>query len=318
MIDRRTLLKSVALGAGGLVGFRAGRTAVGGEAGRSDGPPGAPRMTLAVETSMFHRHPAAEALALIREAGFRYVELGGGHFHAAAGSRESLGRLGTEFQKAGLTPVAAFIVHGISSTDENHRLEAVARWRQSIDGVGQLGVKLVTTELTGDRTDPEKGETAFRKSMDELLPLFESADIHLSVEPHPGDFFEAAPPTIELLRSYRSKHLGYLHCIPHTFYLGASMPEVIQEAGELLTHVHVADTCRTERIMARPGAVGLHLHSLPGQGEVDFEETFDALSAIGYDGYVSVQLLSHADAAAETARQAREYLQKLLGRRLAT
>jgi len=160
--------------------------------------------------------------------------------------------------------------------------------------------------------------SAFRKSMDALLPLFEDAEIHLSAEPHPGDFFEAAPPTIRLLRSYASKHLGYLHCIPHTFYLGESMRRVIAEAGELLTHVHVSDTYRTERIMARPGAVGLHLHLRPGLGEVDFQETFDALTTAGYSGHVSVQLLSHADAPAKEAKQTREYLQELLGERLVT
>jgi hypothetical protein len=46
---------------------------------------------------------------------------------------------------------------------------------------------LLTTELTGQRDKPAEGESAFRKSMDELLPLLEKADLHLSVEPHPGD-----------------------------------------------------------------------------------------------------------------------------------
>ena len=315
MITRRTLLKSVTLGTGGLVAFPLHRLAGGGEPGRK---PVEPRMTLAIETSMFRRHPAPEAFGLIRKAGYRFVELGGRHFHAAARSKQALGRLRSELKDAGLTPVAAFIVHQISSTDETRRQEAVTRWRRSIDAVNQLGIKLITTELTGDRTEPEKGEAAFRKSMEVLLALFEDADIHLSAEPHPGDFFEAALPTIKLLRSYGSKHLGYLHCMPHTFYLGESMREVIAEAGELLTHVHVSDTYRTERIMARPGAVGLHLHLRPGLGEVDFQETFDALAAVGYGGYVSVQLLSHADAPAEAAELTREYLQKLLGERLVT
>ena len=315
MITRRTLLKSVTLGTGGLVAFPLHRLAGGGEPGRK---PVEPRMTLAIETSMFRRHPAPEAFGLIRKAGYRFVELGGRHFHAAARSKQALGRLRSELKDAGLTPVAAFIVHQISSTDETRRQEAVTRWRRSIDAVNQLGIKLITTELTGDRTEPEKGEAAFRKSMEVLLALFEDADIHLSAEPHPGDFFEAAMPTIKLLRSYGSKHLGYLHCMPHTFYLGESMREVIAEAGELLTHVHVSDTYRTERIMARPGAVGLHLHLRPGLGEVDFQDTFDALAAAGYIGHVSVQLLSHADAPAEAAELTREYLQKLLGERLVT
>jgi len=318
MINRRTLLKSVTLGTGGLVAFPLCRLAGGGEPKAAGKKPVEPRMTLAIETSMFRRHPVPEAFALIRKAGYRFVEMGGRHFHAAARSKQTLDRLRSELKHADLTPVAAFIVHQISSTDQTRRQEAVTRWRRSIDAASQLGIRLITTELTGDRTEPEKGEAAFRRSMEVLLPLFEDADVHLSAEPHPGDFFEAALPTIKLLRSYGSKHLGYLHCMPHTFYLGESMRQVIAEAGELLTHVHVSDTYRTERIMARPGAVGLHLHLRPGLGEVDFQETFDALAAVGYGGYASVQLLSHADAPAEAAELTRGYLQKLLGERLVT
>ena len=317
MIDRRTFLKSVTLGTGGLVACLLQRLAGGGEPSTAGKRPFEPRMTLAIETSMF-RQPAPDAFALIRKAGYRFVELGGRHLNAAARSKQTLDRLRSELKDADLTPVAAFIVHQTSSTDETRRQEALTRWRRSIDAASQLGVKLITTELTGDLREPEKGEAAFRKSMDVLLPLFEDADIHLSAEPHPGDFFETAMPTIRLLRSYGSKHLGYLHCMPHTFYLGESMREVIAEAGELLTHVHVSDTYRTERIMARPGAVGLHLHLRPGLGEVDFQDTFDALAAAGYIGHVSVQLLSHADAPAEAAELTREYLQKLLGERLVT
>ena len=323
MINRRTLLKGAALGTAGVLGISGRRLARGREPAPAAGETPKSRMTLAVETSMFGRRSvptadwAPEAFEMIRKAGFRFVELGGRHLRAAAGSRESVARLRRQLKDAGVSPVAAFIVHGIASSDEKQRQEAVARWRRSVDTVSQLGLKLLTTELTGDRTQPEKGEAAFRKSMDQLLPVFEDAGIHLSAEPHPGDFFEAAGPTIKLLRSYGSKHLGYLHCIPHTFYLGKSMPEVIGEAGKLLSHVHVSDTFRTERIMAR-GGTGLHLHLRPGLGEVDFQETFHALTGIGYRGYASVQLLSHADAPGRTAEQARKYLEGLLAERLTT
>ena len=121
MITRRTLLKSVTLGTGGLVAFPLCRLAGGGEPGRK---PVEPRMTLAIETSMFRRHPAPEAFGLIRKAGYRFVELGGRHFHAAARSKQALGRLRSELKDAGLTPVAAFIVHQVSSTDQTRRQEA--------------------------------------------------------------------------------------------------------------------------------------------------------------------------------------------------
>jgi len=313
MIDRRRFLGTLTMGAG-LSPLLAGRRARGGEAGSGEARP---RFTSAIETSMFGRHRAPEVFDMIRQAGYRFVELGGAHFPAADASAESVAGLRRQLGDAGLTPVAAFIVHGISSAEEARRKDAIERWRRSLQAAQQLGLKLLTTELTGDRADPAAGEAAFRKSMDELLPLLEKADLHLSVEPHPGDFFEAAAPTIRLLRSYGSKHLGYLHCTPHTFFLERTSREVIADAGKLVTHVHLADTFRTERIMARSG-VGLHLHVRPGLGEVDFREIFDALESIGYSAHVSVQLLSHADRPEEAAQETRKYFEELLGDRLRT
>ncbi|MBI4606460.1 MAG: sugar phosphate isomerase/epimerase [Planctomycetes bacterium] len=328
MIDRRTFLGSLLVGAGlsPLLASRRARGAEGskgvagaagaGGAGQAAGE-APPRLTLSVETSMFGRYGTPEAFEMVREAGFRFVELGGAHFPAAEASPEAIAALRRQLGGAGLTPVAAFVVHGTASADEARRKEAVERWRRSLGAAQELGLKLLATELTGDRADPAAGEAAFRRSLDEILPLLEKAGVHLSVEPHPGDFFEAAAPTLRLLGSYRSKHLGYLHCTPHTFFLGRSSHEVIAEAGRLVTHVHVADTFRTERIMARSG-VGLHLHLRPGLGEVDFREVFDALGSIGYGAHVSVQLLSHAESPREAALESRKHLQGLLGDRLVT
>jgi len=313
MFHRRTFLKLAACQTGGLAALLA--SPIPGEAAPAPpGRAGAP-FRLALDTTMFPRQKAPEAFAMIRRAGYRFVELGPPHLRSQEISVEDLKTLQKQLADAGLTAVTAFIVHPISSPDEQQRRQAVTWWQKSIDAVAQLGLKLVTTELTGELARPTESEAAFRKSIDVLLPRFEQAGICLSVEPHPGDFYEAARPTLRLLRSYGSKYLTYLHCIPHTFFLGPSIREVVTEAGSLITHVHVADTFRTERIMARTG-VGLHLHLRPGLGEVDFRETFNALTAAGYRGAVSVQLLSHADQPEKTARQAREYLQELLGNRL--
>lgn len=314
MLHRRTLLKCGAVAAGGILGVAPRGTKA------ADKP--AARPTLSIETDMFRRLSRPEAFAAIRAAGYHCVELKArdriGPYipHAVAASDESLRQLKRELADAGLTPIAAFIVHLVADSDETVRREAVARWRRSIDAAGRMGLKLITTELTGDCSRPKEGETAFRRSMDEILPVAERAGIHISVEPHTADFYETAAPTLKLLRSYGSKFLGYLHVTPHSFILAPSMPAVIREAGPLLTHVHLADTFRPERIMVRGKPIGPHLHLTPGLGEVDFRETFDALAEIGYQGHVSSQLISHMDHPQEAATKAREYVVKLLGNRL--
>ncbi len=303
-IERRDFLRGCA--------FALGAQALGAAPDSPDKP-----FTLVAHASMFRRFRGAELYRQVRAAGYRHIELAGGQIRAAASSEEAADRLSAELRDAGLTAVSAFVVHRIASGDDAERSKALAQWRRSIEGVRRLGINHIGTELTGNVAKPEAGEAAFRRSMDVLLPVLEDAGIHLSVEPHPGDFFEAAQPTLEMVRSYQSKSLSYLHCTPHTFYLGETIRGVIEEAGDLLTYVHIADTFRTERIMDRfGGGVGLHLHLRPGLGEVDFREVFDSLEKIGYRGYVSLQALSHNDRPVETARQSRRYLEDLLGSRL--
>ena len=272
-------------------------------------------LKLAFHMGMFGRRQGPAAFQQIREAGFRYVELGGAQIRTASRSAQSAEQLQRQLADAGLTAVSAFIViRDIASNDETRRNRGLDQWRRSIESAARLGLQHVGTELTGDVRDPRSGEVSFRKSLGELLPALEQSNLHLALEPHPGDFFEAAVPTIELARSYRSKHVGYLHCTPHTFYLGPSARRVIEAAGDMLSHVHIADTFRTHRIMDRfQTGVGLHLHLVPGLGEVDFEQTFAALDAVGYGGAVSVQALSYSDDPLEAARRSRKYLIQLLG-----
>jgi myo-inositol catabolism protein IolH len=304
MMPRRKVLQGVLAGAGLACGRLAG-------AAEKAGP--AP-MRLAVDSTMFTKYKAPEVWTRIRESGYQRVEIGIAHFRSHEIDETGVGRLSRDLAGAELQPVAAFIVHAFSHPDESARRKAVERWRRSIAATASLGVKLITTELTGDLKQPAQSEASFRKSMEELLPVFEGAGMRLSVEPHPGDFYEAGLPTIKLLAGFRSKYLGYLHCLPHTFFLGDT-EAVIKAAGPLLTHVHVADTFRRQRLIARAG-VGLHMHLQPPLGEVDFRTAFDALHAIGYQGLASVQLLSHLDDPIGTAVKTRAYLEATFGRLL--
>jgi len=70
--------------------------------------------------------------------------------------------------------------------------------------------------------------------------------------------------------------------------------EMIEYAGKTITHIHIADTHPVWRIIAM-GGVGAHEHMLPGWGEVDFVSIIAALRKVGYNGFVSAPLFSHAD-----------------------
>src|SRR5262249_13824493 len=86
----------------------------------------------------------------------------------------------------------------------------------------------------------------------------------------------------------------FLYCAPHTFYFGDDIPNMIRDAGSLIAHVHVADTYNHKAssglryICNPPGAkVTIHQHMDIGQGEVNWDQFFSSLAAIGFDGIMT-------------------------------
>jgi myo-inositol catabolism protein IolH len=88
--------------------------------------------------------------------------------------------------------------------------------------------------------------------------------------------------------------VSFLYCAPHTFHQGDDAAGIVEHAGELLTHVHVADSMDhtasdgLRYITNPPGnPVRVHQHAEIGRGDVDFDELFAALAGIGFDGVLT-------------------------------
>ena len=76
----------------------------------------------------------------------------------------------------------------------------------------------------------------------ELLPVFEREGVELRLEPHPDDFVEDGKVAVDMVRGIDSPLVSFLYCAPHTFHQGGDIAGVMEYAGDLLTHLHVADS----------------------------------------------------------------------------
>lgn len=203
---------------------------------------------------------------------------------------------------ADVTIASVAIIQAWSSPDDELREQAITQWLAGIDLAVELGARRLNSELSGDPHRPEASRGAFLRSIDALLPRLEREDLVLSIEPHPGDFLETTEGALDLLAEVADVRVRYLHCLPHTFYLGGSAADQISLAAGSFDHLHLGDTFRPGRTIVNPAGVDcrIHQHFDIGAGEIDWGEVSTALRRVDFDGLATVQVFGWAERATES------------------
>jgi myo-inositol catabolism protein IolH len=99
--------------------------------------------------------------------------------------------------------------------------------------------------------------------------------------------------------------------------MGGDAAGIMEYAGDLLTHLHVADSfdhrasSGLRYIVNPPGStVRVHQHLDIGQGEVDWDEFFGTLGRLRFDGIMTVCVFAWEDRARESSIFMREQIEK--------
>ncbi len=191
-------------------------------------------------------------------------------------------------------------------------------WKRAIEITVELGVQTMNTEFNGRPERQPESEAQFWRSLEELLPIFEREGIQLRLEPHPDDFIEDGREAVDMVRGINSPNVSFLYCAPHTFHMGGDITGIMEYAGDLLTHLHVADSCDHRAssglryIVNPPGStVRVHQHLDIGQGEVDWDAFFGTLERLEFDGIMTACVFAWED----RARESSTFMREELGRR---
>lgn len=207
-----------------------------------------------------------------------------------------------------------------SAVDEQERRAQVRNWCRLLEIADRLDVRDVVSEFSGDRNRSRESEHQWYRSIEELAPVFERYGIRLAMEAHPYDFVELHDRALEIVRGADRDWIGYEYCCPHTFHLSdgvgdaGRMIRTAAEAGKL-REVHVADSLNhrandgNRYIVNPPGAdVTVHQHNEIGNGEVPWDEVFQTLREVGFDGVLSVCVFGWHETADEINRRMLERL----------
>ena len=136
--------------------------------------------------------------------------------------------------------ISSFIcVYRWSGPTEEQRKMAVANWKKMIEIAVNMGVPVINTELSGDPNQQEICNGMWFRSMEELLPIIEREGLRVEIQSHPYDFCELNDEACDMVKSFRSKNLGYVYSSPHGFFYDQGKGDVrhmLKYAGDELTH----------------------------------------------------------------------------------
>lgn len=244
-------------------------------------------------------------------------------------SKECESEYRNALKETGVEISSFIVVYRWSGPTEEQRKMAVANWKRIVEIAVNMGVQVINTELSGDPNQQEICNGMWFRSVDELLPLFETEGIRVEIQSHPYDFCELNNETVDMVKSYRSENLKYVYSSPHGFFYDKGKGDVrsmLKYCGDELSHVLFADTmnqtidCRY--ILNPPGVdATIHQHLGLGEGEVDFAGIFETLREmnfakkkfkVGGESISCVSLFGYPEKMARQAVEARERIEKEL------
>ena len=233
-------------------------------------------------------------LRKMRDMGFAHIDVQPGQLRGQE-SRDLAAELGLRVSCVGASfgmPAGAALDHA----ENPLRRAAVNHVAEAIEHAAELGAYTVYVVPGKDGS-----RDALARYADSLATLAESADGHgikLAVEHFPGTALPSAKATLDFLSEAGQANLYLLYDSGHIQMSGEDAAAVIGAAGERLAYVHLDDN---------DGMRDLHLGLLDGvMREADLKATLAALTAIGYEGAVSLELSPGLDDVQGALRRSRQ------------
>jgi sugar phosphate isomerase/epimerase len=270
-------------------------------------------MKLAFSTNAYLNFSFADAVRRIAAIGYRGVEIMADVPHAwpafmlpeqKQAIRDALAANGLA-----ISNVNSFMMHAINDRrqrywhpswiepDSNYRAIRVDHTKRALTMARELGAACITTEPGGPVAAGESWTAALKLFVQEIKPVAEHAEkvgVLLLVEPEPGLLIETSEQFEEFMRHIDSPAVGLNFDIGHMYCVGEDPAVALKRLAPFVRHIHLEDIAATR----------VHQHLVPGAGAVNFTEVLRAIRAIGYDGWVTVELypyIDEPDKAAQTA-----------------
>jgi len=182
--------------------------------------------------------------------------------------------------------------------DDNIRRDRIDLTKEVIKAASRVGIKVLNVYTGPAAEDPkalripkditeEKAWNLVLEAYNEIVEVAEKEKIYLAVEAVFNQLCHDYYTLKELLNSINSKYLAVNMDPSHYYLYGNDIIWVVKKLSTKIKHVHIKDA------IGKPGIMGVDfIFPLIGEGGIDWKGFINALDAIEYDGFLSIEFES--------------------------
>ena len=275
-------------------------------------------MKLAYSTNAFKRYSLNEAIRMIAEIGYEGIELlcDTPHAYPPTFQDKEIYSFKNQIAKFRLdiSNLNAFTLYSISDVyhpswiedDKASRELRITHTINCIKLAKKIGAKNLSTEpggpLSESKTNIKYLENLFMEGLNRVVPIAEQENIIILIEPEPNLLLENSNQFLNFIENLSTDNVRLNFDIGHFYCVGEDPTDLIYKLSEYIEHFHLADIASNR----------IHNHLIPGEGSINFRSVFKAIEAIGYKGFVTVELYPYQLCPKEAGKKAYEYLYRIL------
>ena len=278
-------------------------------------------MKLAFSSNAYLRFSFNDAAKKIGKLGYQGIEIMADVPHAwpafmleeqKQGIRDSL-----KSNNLAISNINSFMMHAVNDSrqrywypswiepDKHYRQIRIDHTMRCLTMAKELGAPCITTEPGGPVEAGASWNAGLKLFVEMLKPVIEHAEkegVLLLIEPEPGLLIETADQFLEFMGHIKSPMVGCNFDIGHSYCVGDDPASTIPRLANYIKHFHLEDIASTR----------VHHHLIPGDGAIDFKAAIEAIKAIGYKEWVTIELYPYVEDPDQAAKLARERIAPLL------
>lgn len=270
-------------------------------------------------TSILQDYDFEQTIDFASKAGFRCMEVacwprgkaerryaGVSHLDVTNMDEAEAERIRSVCREKGVEISALAYYPNTMDPDPEKRAAAIAHLEKVIDASAMLGVNMVTTFIGRDQNKTvEKNMALFRQIWPGIIRKAEEKNVKVAIEncpmlfgpdqwPGGQNLFTSPVLWKEMFAIIDSPCFGINYDPSHFVWQMMDYIQPIYDFRDKIFHVHVKDIKLYKQKLAACGTMAYPLDymspKIPGLGDVDWSKYISALTDIGYDGYVCLEI----------------------------